>query len=188
LTSPEAIPDAALLQSKDLNGAVFEPVTTSFDLAPPQPCAEPGYPSDDQRRAERAAVATYRRPGLPADYVPTTRIFEYVAAYRPGGSVAFFGELADAIVRCPGIAGQQHERRWTVTARGVAGDQSMLVRIGCECVPASGSAAFPIYAAVVRIGSTVVVLVDQGWETGAGSDEFVRAVLPIAVRRASALP
>lgn len=183
----EVIPDAALLQPKDLDGAQTERTRPSPLFGPPQPFAESAYPSDRLRRGERAIYAIYRRPAAPADYIPTTQILEYVALYRPGGPAELFADLEAAIERCPGVSGDQHQRRWRVIDSGLAGEYSLLIRMSCDCTPNSGNFAGTVYVAIARTEAVVVAVADIGWETGAGGDELVRMFLPAAIRRASIL-
>jgi hypothetical protein len=172
------IPDAALLQPEDLAGPRTSPAGTR-PFAPPRPCAEPGYPSDGALLGSTAVEVYYRAPGVPADYIPTTTIQEYVALYRADGAARFLADLNAALVRCPGTTSP-----WRVVDRGLAGEESILIRVGPTN---TGHAMVDQYIAVARSGRVVVVVADLGWEDTVDTTERVRSLIPVALRRASTI-
>ena len=174
-----SIPDAALLQPEDLGGATPTPVTDDYwsALRPPQPCADAPYPSAALRRADRAISAL-----IGVDDRPTV-VMEHVATYRSDGAHRYLRELRRAVASCDGL--DRHDPHWTVLGTGVAGDESVVLRLR-EYIDYADTYK-DTYLVVARIGRVLVVLADTGWETGDGHLALVRELSTTAVRRAAVL-
>ena len=162
------VPEAAMLQPADLGGA---PTTTVTDgswsaLRPPQPCGP--YPSDRLRRAERAVQAMIGVGERP------TVIVNDVGVYRPGGARTYLAQLRRAVAGCSG---------WSVLDTGVAGDESVLLRLR-EHIDYANTDKYT-YVLVARTGRALVVVADAGWEDGDGHESLVRELGVAAVRRAA---
>ena len=174
-----SIPDAALLQPEDLGGATPEPVTGDYwsALRPPQPCADRPYPSTASRRVDRAVSAMVGVGDRP------TVVMADVALYRGDGAHRYLRELRRAVAACdePG----PRDPRWTVLATGVAGDESVLLRLR-EYVDYAGTYK-NTYLVAARTGRVLVVVADAGWETGGGHEALVRDLSTAAVRRADVI-
>ncbi|MET0520746.1 MAG: hypothetical protein ABW156_02045 [Jiangellaceae bacterium] len=169
---PLTIPDTALLQPADLGGATPGPLTddTWSGLRRPQPCPGVALPSAafvQDQRAVSAMIGFGERP---------TVIMEHVATYRADGADRYLAELRRDLASC-GDTG------WTVLATGVAGDESMLLRLR-EYVDYAQTWK-NTYVLVARVGSALVVLADTGWEAGNGHESLVRDLSAAAVSRAA---
>ena len=181
-TRPPAIPDSALLQPSDLHGATPTPAPDDLwlDLRPPQPCADHGaYPGSALRRADRAISAVIGVGDRP------TVVMEHLATYRAHGAGRYLRELRGALDRCDGRDGP--DRRWTVLATGLSGDESVLLRLRENVDYAGEPMIKDSYLAVARVGRAVVVVADVGWEAGSGHPALVRELITPAVRRAASL-
>jgi hypothetical protein len=176
---PPAIPDGAMLRSEDLRGA--EPAAPIGDywapLQPPQPCADRPYPGSSLRRDHRAISAL-----IGVDDRPTV-VMEHVATYRYRGAHRYLTELRRALATCAGVDGPQG--RWTVRARGVAGDDSLLLEHRTYIDYAD--TYHLTYVVVARVGRVLVVVADAGWETSSGHVDLVRELSTKAVRNAAIL-
>lgn len=177
-TSGATIPDAAMLQAEDLRGSEPQPVTDDYwdRLRPPQPCATRPYPSTALRRTDRAIWAMV---GL--DERPTV-VVEDVALYRGNGARQYFADLRRALNACGGD--DADGARWRVLDRGIAGDQSVLLR---HRVYVDYAETYKdTYILVARTGRVLVTVADAGWEEGDGHEALVRELSTVAVRRAAA--
>jgi hypothetical protein len=174
-----SIPAAALLQPEDLRGATPTPVTDDYwsAMRPPQPCADAPYPSAALRRADRAVSAL-----IGVDDRPTV-VMEHVATYRSNGAHRYLRELRRALAACDGL--DQHDPHWTVLGTGVAGDESLVLRLR-EYIDFADTYK-DSYLVVARVGRVLVVLADTGWETAGGHLALVRELSTTAVRRAAIL-
>ncbi|MEE6261543.1 hypothetical protein [Plantactinospora sonchi] len=177
LGTADTIPASALLQPEDLNGVRLEPVPEgdSAHLRPLRPC-EARYPSDTTRTAA-VAMRAYVSPG--AGQTPQV-ILQYVGLH-PGQAETAFDEISDAVRGCPGsLKAGQH--RWEVAGTGVAGDESLLVRIS-ERVTYGDTSVVTTPAVVARVGDHVTVVADLGWENSDGDESDVRRLATKAVER-----
>jgi hypothetical protein len=176
---PPAIPDEAMLRSEDLRRAEPEPVTDDSwaALRPPQPCAARPYPGSGLRRDHRAISALVGVNDRP------TVVMAHVATYRNHGAHRYLSELRRALATCRGVDGPLG--RWTVRARGVAGDESLLLEHRTY-VDYAGTYHYT-YVVVARIDRVLVVVADIGWETSSGHVDLVRELSTTAVRRAAVL-
>jgi hypothetical protein len=174
-----AIPDAAMLQAADLYGATPTAVTDDYwsALRPPQPCATRGYPSAALRRTDRAITAL-----IGIDERPTV-IMEDVATYRATGAHRYLRDLRRAVAACTGP--DEQGRTWSVLATGVAGDESVLLRLR-EYIDYAETFK-DSYVLVARVGRALVVLADVGWETAGGHLTLVRELGTTAAQRATVL-
>ena len=75
------------------------------------------------------------------------------------------------------------DRRRTILAAGVAGDESLLLRHRTYIDYAD--TYHNTYLVVARIGRVLVVVADVGWETGSGHEPLVRELSTLAVHRAA---
>jgi hypothetical protein len=163
------IPDAAFLQPADLRGATLNPVTEDLwpDLRPPRPCTGTRLPNAEAERAMSVMIGFDERP---------TVVMEHLATYRSDGADRYLRELRRGLAAC-GDTG------WTVLATAVAGDESMLLRLR-EYIDYAQTWK-NTYVLVARVGSAVVVVADNGWETGSGHEDLVRDLSTAAVHRAA---
>ena len=170
---PRSIPAAALLQPADLGGATPGPVTEDLwpGLRPPQPCSGAALDSAAFVQDQRAMSVMIGFGELP------TVVMQHVATYRVDGAERYLAELRRNLAACGGDTG------WTVLATGVAGDESMLLRLR-EWVDYAETTK-NTYVLVSRVGSAVMVLADTGWEAGNGHESLVRDLSAAAVRRAA---
>lgn len=180
-TRPAFIPDAALLQPEDLRGASMSPADDDSwpGLRPPQPCADGTYRSTALRRTDRAASAL-----VGVDERPTV-VVEYLAIYRANGAHRYLRELRRALNRCHGI--DEQGNRWKILATGVAGRDSMLLRLRERFEFAGEIVTKNTYLAVARVGRALVMVADVGWEISDGHRALVRELITPAVRRARIL-
>lgn len=178
------IPGEAFLQPEDLGGSPTNPADDELRpyLRPAQPCApRGGYPALGQRRASGAITALYPV----ADTRPTV-ILEDLGVYRGDGSSRYLRQLRQAI-GADGVCGDA-TGRWTILDQGIAGRESLLIRLAEQIEDYDGNLIIRnTYLVVARVGSVVVTLADLGWEIGDGHEAIVRDLAPLAVRRAAIL-
>ena len=177
---PATVPPAAFLQPADLGGATTEPLEPSSfpEFRPPQPCDADGFRSVVARRTNAAILVVY-----PVQESPTVLV-EDIGLYRGGGAARYMAELRRAFNRCGECTDATGQ--WTVLDRGPVGRSSMLIRLR-QNVDVGGSVFVKdTYVFVARVGEAVVVLIDRGWEESSGHEDVVRALAPVAVRRARA--
>jgi hypothetical protein len=188
-TAPSAdggIPAGALLQPADVGGAEQKTLEAGehAHLRPLRPCGDgKAYPSDDTRTA--AVAVSYFMETDRSGPAPTV-VTEFVGRHTGDGAADQFDEISAALDRCPGSLGE-NKRRWTVLDTGVAGDESVLVRIDETFSYADEDPAqVSDYAAVARTGDLIVVVTDLGWENIDSSEKLVRDLITKAVDRAGA--
>ncbi|MEU4564446.1 hypothetical protein AB0F72_39210 [Actinoplanes sp. NPDC023936] len=177
--SPAGIPASALLQPADVGGAQPEklPEGEFAHVRPVRPCGDEPYPSD---RLRTGAVAMRYLVRSDEGSVPTI-VTEFLGR---GGAAEQFADIRAALDRCPGGLGEG-QRRWSVIGTGIAGDESVLVRIDERFSYADEEpATVSQFAGVARSGDMLVVVTDVGWENLGGSEELVRELTGKAVRRA----
>jgi hypothetical protein len=181
------IPSAALLQPQDLQGAEGEPLEQG-ELAyvrPLRPCGDDPYPSDDTR-TDAIAFRFVIYPTAGTGAAPAV-VTEFIGRHAPGGAAEQFDEVSAALKRCPGGLGKG-ERRWTVLDTGLAGDESVLVRIDQKVSYADEEpSVVGHYAALARSADVIVTVTDLGWENTGGSEKLVRDLLGKAVERSGAI-
>jgi hypothetical protein len=185
-TGASSIPANALLQAADVNSAEPTPMEEgeSAHVRPLRPCGDDPYPSDGTR-TDAVAMRYFVEPGA-TEEAPTVLV-EFVGLHEPGGAAAQFGDIGAALRRCPGGLGEG-EHRWTVLDNGLAGDESMLVRIDQNVRYADEEpSTVSHYAALARAGDVIVVVTDLGWENTGGSEKLVRELIGTAVRRAGTI-
>ncbi len=170
-----AVPAAAMLQPGDLKGAATTTVTDNDGSArrPPRPCGP--YASAGMRRGDRAVQAMIGVGDRP------TVIVNDVATYQADGAHRYLRELRRALTACGGVDAKGG--RWTVLATGVAGDESVLLRVRRHIDYAATD--HDTYIVVARTGRALVVVADTGWETADGHESLARSLSVAAVRRAA---
>jgi hypothetical protein len=107
---------------------------------------------------------------------------EYLATYRSDGAHRYLDQLRHALDRCGATSGP--DGQWTVLATGVAGDESLLLRLR-QHIDYGGPTIKDTFLAVIRVGDALVVLADTGWEASGGDEVVVRQLMAAAVHRAS---
>ncbi|WP_422768771.1 hypothetical protein ACN28C_18395 [Plantactinospora sp. WMMC1484] len=179
--SPDAtqvIRSSALLQPEDLGGATLEPMPQgdSEHLRPVRPCGE-RYPSDETRTAA-VAMRAHVSPGENE----TPRVVLQYVGLHPGHGAAAFDEIAAALRRCPGSL-ESGKHRWEVAGTGIAGDESLLVRVSARFSYGDEESVTTTPAVLARVGDHIMVLADLGWENASGTESYVRRLAPKAVER-----
>lgn len=172
------IAGSLLLQPEDLNGARLEPVPDgeSAHLRPARPC-DARYPSD---RTRTAAVAM-RAYVSPADGYTPHVVLQYVGLH-PGHADRAFDEIAEAVRGCPGGLGSG-QLRWEVAGTGIAGDESLLVRVSERFSYGDEAHVVTTPTVIARVGDHVTVLADLGWENASGDEPKLRQLATKAVGR-----
>jgi hypothetical protein len=90
--------------------------------------------------------------------------------------------LRRAVTRCG--SGVDAAGRWRLLATGVAGRDSLLIRLQQKTEDLGGNVIIQsTYIVVARTGKAVVALADIGWEEGNGHPDIVRALAAPAVQR-----
>jgi hypothetical protein len=184
--SAAGIPAEALLQASDMRGAKAQPLAKGEVeyVRPLRPCGDDPYPSDRSRR-DAVAVRYFLEPAGSGD-APSV-IAEFVGLHAPGGAAAQFDEVDDALQRCPGGLAEG-KRRWTTLETGLAGDESVLVRIDQRMSYADEEPkTVSHYSALARVDDVIVVVTDLGWENTGGSEKLVRDLIGTAVQRAGTI-
>ena len=179
--APMGIADGAMLQPADLHGARTGTLGDDSwaQLRPPQPGTGGTYPSTALRHCDRAITAV-----LGVNQTPTV-IVEYVAVYRSDGARRYLRELRGALAACHGDDGQ--DGRWTILSAGLAGRESLRLRLRESFQYAGETVTKDTYIAAARAGRVLVVVIDAGWETGDGHRELVEELITPAVRRVGVL-
>jgi hypothetical protein len=175
-----AVPPAAFLQPEDLGGVQGRPADGyATHLQPPLPGEAELYRSRTSVRAEGAMVFDYPT----ADF--HTTLVEYVATYRGIGAVRYMRELRRTLLPC----GRTDDiGRWSVVRTGVAGRDSLLIRLQERWeYPDGQPLTHTTYVIVARTGRTVVALSDLGWEYASGHRATVQQLIGPALRRAATL-
>jgi hypothetical protein len=177
---PATIPDRAMLQPADLHGASTFAVEDDgwVQVRPPQPGGADAYASAAARHGQRAVSAVV--------IVGATSTFmvEYVATYRPGGARRYWRDLRRAL---GGRHGDEQDGRWTVLASGMAGRDSMLLRLRETVERAGRTVCRDTYVALARVGRLLVVVASPGRDAADGHREVAENLIRPAVRRASIL-
>ena len=176
---PAVIPAAAVLQPADLDGIGPTPVPAGEQahLRPIRPC-DAKYPSD-ATRAAAVAVKAQVSPGHPE----TPRVIMEYLGLHPGGAKDAYADLVKAVQSCPGSldAGQ---RTWQIAATGLAGDESMLVRVGEKFTYGDQPVTTTTPVLVARVGPDyIMVVTDLGWESTSGDEAYVKRLAGSAVQR-----
>lgn len=179
--APVGIADEAMLQPADLHGARTGTLGDDSwaQLRPPQPGVEGTYPSSALRHCDRTVTAV-----LGVSQTPTV-IVEYVAAYRADGARRYLRELREALAACHGD--DRQGGRWTILSAGLAGRESLRLRLRESFRYAGETVTQDTYVAAARAGRVLVVVIDAGWETGDGHRELVEELITPAVRRVGVL-
>ncbi|MEE6261542.1 hypothetical protein [Plantactinospora sonchi] len=174
----DVIAGSALLQPEDLNGARLEPVPDgeSAHLRPARPC-DARYPSDRTRTAA-VAMRAYVSQG---DGYTSHVVLQYVGLH-PGHAETAFDEIVDAVRQCPGSLGTG-QQRWEVAGTGVAGDESLLLRVSERFNYGDDVHVVTTPAVIARVGDHVTVVADLGWENAGGSEPELRLLAAKAVER-----
>jgi probable HAF family extracellular repeat protein len=174
------IPASAFLQPDDLGGAAtWSPEASRWPyLRGPRPNGDGGYASARSLRAEGTVAALYAVADRP------TVVVEYVAAYQGDGAARYLAELRRALRRVGDAA--DRPGRWSVQATGVAGHDSLLLRLRRQIEdPVGQPLAHTTYVVVARTGRAVVSLADTGWESGSGHRGVVLDLIGAALGRAA---
>jgi hypothetical protein len=112
----------------------------------------------------------------------TPRIVMQYVGLHPGQAGAAFADIAAAVRRCPGnLKPGQH--KWQTAGTGIAGDQSMLLRVSERFSYGDSEVVTTTPVVVARVGDYVMVVADLGWETASGDEPFVRQLVTKAVDR-----
>jgi hypothetical protein len=173
------VPAGAFLQSEDLSGVGTTPVTDDFRqyLRPPQPSTKGWYRSAALRYANGTISILY-----PVSDTRPTVLLETVSLYRADGAQRYMRGLRRAVTRCG--SGVDAAGRWSLLATGVAGRDSLLIRLQQKTEDLGGNVIIQsTYIVVARTGKAVVALADIGWEEGNGHPDIVRALAAPAVQR-----
>jgi hypothetical protein len=174
----QVIASSALLQPQDLGGSALEPLREgqSAHLRPARPC-DARYPSDATRST---AVAMRAQVGPGANQTPLI-VIQYVGLH-PGRATAAFADIAAAVRRCPGSL-RSGQRQWRTAGTGIAGDESMLLRVSERFEYGDTKVVTTTPVVVARVGDYITVLADLGWETASGDERYVRQLAAKAVER-----
>jgi len=183
LRVPTSIPDSAFLQLADINGdAPPANRPDGEDMLPPL-CGTT-YASDDQVQVRRTKHIIYWKEPAPGN-VPDGTFYQTITAYRSDGAERFMRQLRDAVTACPTQTLDGVTYRQRLLSGPTYGDQSLLFEVryptlGGDGAPTGGEDVRLV--SVVRVGTVVMVLNEQGWEAGWSAegpvvDEFTRTAL-----------
>ncbi|WP_125806756.1 hypothetical protein [Actinoplanes sp. ATCC 53533] len=176
------VPGSAFLQPEDLGGVAGRQVDDEYAkyLRPPLPGGAARYRSQASLRAEGTIVIDYPT----ADF--HTTLVEHVGTYRGAGAARYLRELRRALPRCGGRTDEVGQ--WTVVRTGVAGRDSLLIRLRERWeYPDGQPLTHTTYVIVARVGRAVVVLADLGWEYASGNRATIQRLIGPALRRAATL-
>jgi len=180
-SGPLVVPAAAMLQPADLKGARTDKAESDLapHLRPPRPCGTVG-PSEAQRDSAAAIKALYPQAGGAGSEMPTVLI-ELVMRFRGDGAAKYLAELRADLDKCR--AADKNGRTWVLTGEGLVGESVQLSVT--ERVEVGDGQRVPQTLPVIvgRVGDTVFMLTDLGWESGHGHEDLVRALGPKAAER-----
>ncbi|MEU7689686.1 hypothetical protein [Microbispora hainanensis] len=108
-----------MLGAADLYGAWPSEVSGAHPPLVPAPCPDEPLRSDDDRLDTRAITASMAPGGGDRRF----QIYEYVAAYRPGGAQTYLDELGERLGRC-----QDEEDHYSLVARDIGVPGTMRVQ------------------------------------------------------------
>jgi hypothetical protein len=170
---PSTIPASAFLQVADVNGDEKPYDQPSDDMLPPLCGAR--YGSDDLIQVRRSMHVTYWKQRAQAQ-VPDGTFAQTITAYRADGADRFMQQLRSAVTACPSQKLDGITYRNRLLSASAYGDESILVE---RRYPTPDYDDTPTgtddvrLVSVVRIGSVVMVLHEQGWEAGWSADRAV---------------
>ena len=171
---PKVIPASAFLQVADTNGN--EPVVER-----PSEHMLPGlcgatYASDSLSQARKTMHITYWASTSQPGTVPDGTFDETITTYKQHGADMFMRQLRDAVTACPTEQRDGVTHRNRILSGTTRGDESILVEQqyptrDVNGDPTGGNDVRLISA--VRTGAVVMVLYEQGWESGWSAEQPV---------------
>nr|BFE71013.1 hypothetical protein GCM10020092_043140 [Actinoplanes digitatis] len=129
-----------------------------------------GYPSESRAGVRDTVSILYRAPGDDADHTPSGEVFDTVTVYRGDGAADFIDEFRSAVRGCP--RGERAHLTFTYRSLGSlgVGDESLLVEgstptRGDDGEPSADGSSYRVYFAAVRIGDSVALVENAGYES-----------------------
>ncbi|WP_238011699.1 hypothetical protein KZZ52_46035 [Dactylosporangium sp. AC04546] len=167
----KAIPDSAFLQQPDTNRA-DAPYEVPSNHMLPELCAAK-YPSDALVQGRRTLHAIYSKDPSRQDMVPDGAFDETVTTYRADGATQFMQQLRAAVTACPSQTREGIRYQHRMLTAGQHGDEAILFEVryptlNTDGKPTGGEDVRLV--SVVRVGTVVLVLYEQGWERGSSAD------------------
>lgn len=191
------IPDRAFLHQED---TVFgQPVPADYPRGPhtdfahvgdeylPQPCSSGEFDSDSAIEARRAVgVYVDHYHDSASDPYPK-QVDQTITRYAGDGARRYLADLRSAIDRCPSVSRNGTLYHHRMLATGLAGDDSFLISrtFLTRYIPEHPLYEATYYVAVVRVGDTVAVLYDQGWESSPSPRAEIETLADRAAARVS---
>lgn len=186
-TIPKSIPTSAFLRASDVLDGDAPTRGDAPDL--PSFC---GHRFAGGQTGIRAAVKIlyHSRGGIP-DSVPAGTVDETITVYRGNGADRFMAELRAAVKSCPqqkiGTLSWQYR---SVGAAG-AGDESLVIDLSTPSYSEDGE---PVgdgsrqhrYLGAVRVGDTVALVDNRGWENFTANQQDAGTFVRNAAKRLSA--
>jgi hypothetical protein len=165
---PKSIPARAFLTRSDAN--VAQLYRSDSAHGSPDLCSAASYPSDSKDGVRGTSNIVYRNPGDGEDYTPVGQVADTVVVYRGDGAEEFMDELRAAVRNCP--EGKRDNLTYKYRSLGSvgAGDESVLIQ---GSTPARGDngelesdgSTYKIYFAAVRVGDSVALVENTGYES-----------------------
>jgi hypothetical protein len=168
------IPDRAFLQQPDTNRA-DAPYEVRSDVGLPALCGAK-YASDTLIRARRTFHVIYSKTPSSSDFVPDGTFDETITTYQSDGGERFMRQLRAAVTACPSQTrdGVTYKHRLLTPSKN--GDEAILFEVRYPARDGNGSPTgredFQLVSAV-RVGSVVMVLVENGWESRRSAERSV---------------
>lgn len=138
--------------------------TFAYAESLPRPCEPTNLPSDALIEGRRGFSNQYNE-GIDAE--PATTSFDQVITkYRNDGAAAYLDEIRDAIQSCDPVTRDHVRVTYTVVSAKPLGDERLMLRVEYkmskkeEATPQTSTYT----VSIVRVGSYVSVIYDQGWE------------------------
>ncbi|MEU7906754.1 hypothetical protein [Actinoplanes sp. NPDC049118] len=165
---PASIPARAFLGRSDANVATLRRLDSP--AGPPDLCPAADYPSDARAGVRDTVAILYRAPGDGPDHTPSGEVFDTVTVYRGDGAGDFMDEFRAAVRECP--RGKRESLTFTYRSLGSlgVGDESVLMQgstpaRGDDGEPSGDGSTYRIYLAAVRIGDSVALVENTGYES-----------------------
>jgi hypothetical protein len=172
---PRSIPASAFLQGTDVPGDIKEPPSDigSNDIPFPSLCRS-NYMDPGRIGIRGTRYLSFTSHGAPADSTPKAAVYEHIAVYRGPGAAAFMTNIRAAVRACPSQTDDTGVRvRYYSRGPLGGGDDSELIDVARPMTNDDGSpvgdgSQHHTYWAAVRVGDTVALVADGGWESGSG--------------------
>jgi hypothetical protein len=171
---PTSITDDAFLQQADTHHTTAPFEVPSDDLLPV--LCEARYGSDAELRTRRTFQAIYWTQPRSEDRTPDGSFDETITVYRSDGARRFMDEVRTAVTACPRQTRNGLTYKHRLLTPAANGDEAVLFEVRYPTRQPDGTLTGGDdvrLVSIVRVGSVVMVLYEQGWEAGWSAERDV---------------